>query len=155
MELENERKNQIDETLAKYAISSLDEAKKMCEEKGINVEEIVKAIKPDISELAILAYYIGTAISIKKETRLSSYAAMDLGEGIQSLCIPETECYENRSGLGHGYQASNYIKNNFQNDSFSEDDINDYASELSFLELSNDELLRITAQLAKEIEKHV
>lgn len=151
MELENERKIQVDIVLAKYAIASLEDAKRMCDDKNIDVEAIVKTIKPEACELAILAYTLGTAIAIKKDTKLSTYAAMDVGEGIQAFCAVGTEGEENRAGLGHGYQASNFIKNN---DTL-EEDANDYSIELSFMELSNDEMLRITSLLSKEIEKNV
>ena len=151
MELEKEIKEQVDETLAKYAINSFDEVLSLCEEKNIKVQYIAKTINKDIPEIACMAYALGVAIAIKKETKLASYAAMDLGEGIQAFCMPGTEAYEDRAGLGHGYQASNYIKNNEEK----EDDITDYSKELTFMNLTNDELLKITALLSKEIEKNV
>ena len=36
------RINQINDTLARYGIESLEEAKKICDDKGINVAEIVR-----------------------------------------------------------------------------------------------------------------
>ncbi len=149
MELENERLEQINEELAKYAISSMDEAKALCDEKGVNVESIIKAINENVSELVIMAYYLGVAIAIKKDTKLASYVAMDIGEGLQAFCMPGSEAYDNRAGLGHGYQASMYIKNN--NDKNEQD--TDYGSILSFLGLSNDELVKITTLLSNRVEE--
>ncbi len=149
MELENERLEQINEELSKYAISTMDEAKAICEEKGVNVESIIKAIREDAGELVILAYYLGSAIAIKKDTKLASYVAMDIGEGLQAFCIPGSEAFENRAGLGHGYQASMYIKNN---DERNEQDT-DYGAILSFFGLSNDDLIKITTFLSNRIEE--
>ena len=149
MELENERLEQINNELAKYAISSMDEAITLCNEKGVNVETIIKAINENASELAIMAYYLGVAIAIKKDTKLASYVAMDIGEGLQAFCMPGSDAFDNRAGLGHGYQASMYIKNN--NEKNEQD--TDYGSILSFLGLSNDELVKITTLLSNRVEE--
>ena len=149
MELENERLEQISDELAKYAISSMDEAKRICDEKGVDVSFIVKTIKENANEIAIEAYYLGTAIAIRKDTKLASYVAMDIGEGLQAFCMPDSEAAINRAGLGHGYQASMYIKNNGQ----LEPNSTDYNMALPFMELSNDELLRITSAISKRVEE--
>ncbi len=149
MELETERNDQINAELEKYAISSLDEAVSLCDENGINVESIAKTIKEDVSELTIMAYCLGVAIAVKKDTKLASYVAMDIGEGLQAFCMPGTEAAENRAGLGHGYQASMYIKNNNEKD---ENDT-DYGAILDFFGLSNDELIKITTLLANRVEE--
>ena len=151
MELENERMEQINAVLQRYGISSLDDAKELCEKSGIDIIKIIKEHNKEVPEIAICAYTLGTAIALKKDTKLASYAAMDIGEGIQAFCAPETDAYENRAGLGHGYQASMYLKNHEQK----EEDATNYGEMLSFLELSNDELLSITSAIAKAIEEKV
>ena len=47
------REATIQAALNEYGISSLDEAKAICDEKGINVEEIVKGIQPIAFENAV------------------------------------------------------------------------------------------------------
>ena len=50
------RIKQITEVLNKYGIKDLEEAKKICEEKGIKPYEIVKGIQPICFENACWAY---------------------------------------------------------------------------------------------------
>ena len=68
MELENERKEQVQEVLAKYAISSLEETNTLCLEKNIDVKSIICSVKGDANEYAISAYTLGVAIALKKES---------------------------------------------------------------------------------------
>lgn len=86
------RINQINEALNKYGISSLEDAKKICDDKGIDVYNLVKGVQPICFENACWAYITGAAIAIKKAaTRLPS-AAEAIGEGLQSFCIPGSGC---------------------------------------------------------------
>ena len=75
------RIKQITPFLAKYGISSLEEAEKVCIGKGVDVRKIVKDIQPISFENAGWAYLVGAAVAIKKgqkqaadiaETRSSS-----------------------------------------------------------------------------------
>ena len=96
------RIKQITEVLNKYGIKDLEEAKKICEEKGINPYEIVKGIQPICFENACWAYTVGAAIAIKKNCKKASEAATAIGEGLQSFCIPGSVADDRKVGLGHG-----------------------------------------------------
>lgn len=104
------RIDQINATLAKYGIASLEEAKKICEDKGINVFEIVRGIQPICFENACWAYTVGAAIAIKKDIKLASYAAQAIGEGLQAFCIPGSVADDRKVGLGHGNLAAMLLR---------------------------------------------
>ena len=104
------RIDQINKVLEKYGIESLEEAKKMCEDKGINVFEIVRGIQPICFENACWAYTLGAAIAIRKDIKLASYAAQAIGEGLQAFCIPGSVADDRKVGLGHGNLASMLLR---------------------------------------------
>ena len=56
----------IEEAMAKYSIASLEDAQKICLDKGIDVDAIVRGIQTIAFENAIWAYTLGAAIAIKK-----------------------------------------------------------------------------------------
>ena len=60
------RIDKITKCLSEYGISSLEEAKQICTDKGIDVEAIVKGIQPIAFENAVWAYTVGCAIAIKR-----------------------------------------------------------------------------------------
>ena len=60
------RINQINKTLNEYGIKDIEEAKKICDDKGIDVYNIVKSTQPICFENACWAYTVGAAIAIKK-----------------------------------------------------------------------------------------
>ena len=96
------RINQINETLNKYGISSLEEAEKICKDKGIDVIDIVKGIQPICFENAGWAYLVGAAIAIKKGIKVAADAAEAIGEGLQAFCIPGSVADDRKVGIGHG-----------------------------------------------------
>ena len=49
------RINQVNAALNKYGIASLDEAKKICDDKGIDVYNLIKSIQPICFENACWA----------------------------------------------------------------------------------------------------
>ena len=100
------KKTSIEETLAKYDISSLDEARKICLDANINVEEIVKGIQPICFDNAVKAYELGVAIAIKTNTNKATEVALKLGEGLQAYCVKGSVADERQIGLGHGRLAS-------------------------------------------------
>ena len=100
------RINQILPVLNKYGIKDLEEAKKVCEEKGINPYDIVKGIQPIAFENAGWAYTVGAAIAIKQGCTKAADAAKAIGEGLQSFCIPGSVADDRKVGLGHGNLAS-------------------------------------------------
>ncbi len=96
------RIDQIQATLSKYGIASIEEARKICEDKGLDIYNLVKSIQPICFENACWAYIVGAAIAIKKGYKNASEAAEILGEGLQSFCIPGSVADDRKVGLGHG-----------------------------------------------------
>ena len=96
------RIEQVNATLKKYGISSIEEAKKICDEKGIDAYNIVKGIQPICFENACWAYVAGAAIAVKKGCKKAADAAKAIGEGLQSFCIPGSVADDRKVGLGHG-----------------------------------------------------
>ena len=96
------RIKQIESTLNKYGISNIEEAKKICDDKGIDVFSIVKGIQPICFENACWAYTVGAAIAIKENVKTAAEASIKIGEGLQSFCIPGSVADDRKVGLGHG-----------------------------------------------------
>ena len=96
------RIKQIDAVLNKYGIASIEEAKKICDDKGLDVYNMVKGIQPICFENACWAYIVGAAIAIKKGYKNASEAAEILGEGLQAFCILGSVADDRKVGLGHG-----------------------------------------------------
>ena len=100
------RIDQIIPVLNKYGIKDLEEAKSICDEKGVNPYEIVKEVQPICFENACWAYTVGAAIAIKNDCKKASEIAKMIGEGLQSFCIPGSVADNRKVGLGHGNLAS-------------------------------------------------
>ncbi len=96
------REKKILGVLAEYGISSIDECKKICDERGIDPYTIVQETQPICFENAKWAYTVGAAIAIKKGDRKAADAAADIGIGLQSFCIPGSVAENRKVGLGHG-----------------------------------------------------
>jgi hypothetical protein len=104
------RIKQITPFLAKYEISSLEEAEKICIGKGVDVRKIVKDIQPISFENAGWAYLVGAAAAIKKGQKNAADIAETLGEGLQSFCIPGSVADDRQVGIGHGNLASMLLR---------------------------------------------
>lgn len=96
------RINQVNAALNKNGISSLDEAKKICDEKGVDAYNIAKSIQPICFENAGWAYIAGAAFAIKRGCKKAAEAAEVIGEGLQAFCIPGSVADDRKVGLGHG-----------------------------------------------------
>ena len=96
------RIKQIETTLNKHGIKDLEEARSICEEKGIDVFSIIKGIQPICFENACWAYTVGAAIAIRDNVKTASEASKKIGEGLQSFCIPGSVADDRKVGLGHG-----------------------------------------------------
>ena len=96
------RIDQINAELAKHGISSIEEAKAICDEKGVDAYNIVKGIQPICFENACWAYIVGCAIAIKDGCTKAADAAEKIGVGLQSFCIPGSVADDRKVGLGHG-----------------------------------------------------
>ena len=96
------RIDQINAELLKHGISSIEEAKKICDDKGIDVYNLVKSIQPICFENACWAYIVGAAIAIKDGAKTAAEAAEKIGLGLQSFCIPGSVADDRKVGIGHG-----------------------------------------------------
>ena len=100
------RIDQIKKALEEYDISSLEEARKMCTDRGFDPYEIVKETQNIAFENASWAYTLGAAFAIKKGVYKASEAAKYIGEGLQAFCIPGSVAFQREVGRGHGNLAS-------------------------------------------------
>ncbi len=92
----------INAELQKHGIASIEDAKKICDEAGVDAYNIVKGIQPICFENACWAYVVGCAIAIKDGAKSAAEAAEKIGVGLQSFCIPGSVADDRKVGLGHG-----------------------------------------------------
>ncbi len=104
------RIDKINAFLKGIGISSIEEAKKVCDEKGIDVYNLVKGIQPICFENACWAYIVGAANAIKKGCKTAADAAEAIGEGLQAFCIPGSVADDRKVGLGHGNLAAMLLR---------------------------------------------
>ncbi len=69
------RIDQINAELKKHGISSIEEAKKVCDDAGVDAYNITKSIQPICFENACWAYTVGAAIAIKDGVKTAAEAA--------------------------------------------------------------------------------
>ena len=96
------RIDKINEVCKQYGLASIEDAKKVCDEKGINPYQIVEDLQPIAFENAKWAYTLGAAIAIKKGCTKAADAAKAIGEGLQAFCVPGSVADHRKVGLGHG-----------------------------------------------------
>ncbi len=96
------RMPKIEACLKEYGMTSLDEAREFCLEKGIDVDEIVKGIQPIAFENAVWAYTLGVAVALKKGITTAAEAAEAIGIGLQAFCVPGSVAEQRNVGQGHG-----------------------------------------------------
>ena len=96
------RIDKINDVLAQYGISSVEECREICKAKGFDPYEIVKGIQPICFENACWAYTVGAAIAIKSGVKSAAEAAKMIGVGLQSFCIDGSVAEDRKVGLGHG-----------------------------------------------------
>ncbi len=96
--------------LAKYGIKGLDDAKAICDAKGIDVFSIVRGIQMIAFENACWAYTVGAAIAIKQGVKTADKAAEAIGLGLQAFCIPGSVADQREVGLGHGNLAAMLLR---------------------------------------------
>ena len=108
------RIEQIKPVLDQYGLASLEEARKVCEQKGVDVYTIVKEIQPICFENVCWAYILGAAMAIRKGEKKAVDIACTLGEGMQAFCIPGSVADDRKVGIGHGNLASMLLKEETQ-----------------------------------------
>ena len=96
------RIDKINEVLSEYGIASIEEAKEICDQNGVDPYDIVKSVQPIAFENAGWAYIVGSAIAMKKGIKSAAEAAEAIGVGLQSFCIPGSVAEDRKVGLGHG-----------------------------------------------------
>jgi len=104
------RIDKINKTLNENGISSIEEAKKICDDFGVDVYNIVKGIQPICFENACWAYIVGAALAIKRGVKTAAEVAEVIGEGLQAFCIPGSVADERKVGLGHGNLAAMLLR---------------------------------------------
>ncbi|MEN6564298.1 MAG: GGGtGRT protein [Christensenella sp.] len=96
--------------LAKYGIKGIDDAKAICDAKGVDVFSIVRGIQPIAFENACWAYTVGAAIAFKQGVKTADKAAEAIGVGLQAFCIPGSVADQREVGLGHGNLAAMLLR---------------------------------------------
>ncbi|MBD5585485.1 MAG: GGGtGRT protein [Clostridia bacterium] len=92
--------------LKEYGIKSIEECKEITLKKGIDVDKIVRGTQPICFENAVWAYTVGAAIAVKTGCKKASDAAVKIGIGLQSFCIPGSVAENRKVGEGHGNLGS-------------------------------------------------
>jgi hypothetical protein len=101
---------QIDAVLKKNGIASIEEAKKICDAKGVDAYAICKSIQPIAFENAAWAYVVGAALAIRRGCTKAAEAAEVIGEGLQCFCIPGSVADDRKVGIGHGNLAAKLLR---------------------------------------------
>lgn len=104
------RIEKINACLKEYGMKDLEEAKAVCDAKGVNVDEIVKGVQKIAFDNAVWAYTLGAAIAIKKGAKTAAQAAELIGIGLQAFCIPGSVADQRLVGLGHGNLAAMLLR---------------------------------------------
>ncbi len=108
------RIEKINAVLAQYGINGIDEAKAICDAKGIDPYTMCEETQPICFENAKWAYVVGAAIAIKKGCTSAADAAEAIGEGLQAFCIPGSVADDRLVGIGHGNLAARLLREETQ-----------------------------------------
>ena len=105
---------QVNAALNAVGIKDIDEAKAICDEKGIDPYAMCESTQPICFENAKWAYTLGAAIAIKKNCKVAADAASAIGLGLQSFCIPGSVADDRKVGIGHGDLAARLLREETQ-----------------------------------------
>ena len=108
------RIEKINAVLAQYGIQSIEEAKAICDQKGIDPYKMCEETQPICFENAKWAYVVGAAIAIKKGCTNAADAAEAIGEGLQAFCINGSVAEDRKVGIGHGNLAARLLREETQ-----------------------------------------
>lgn len=106
------RIEKVNLALQEYGIKNIEEAKKICEDKGIDTHKIINEIQPIAFDDAHWAYSVGAAMAIKSNCKNAIEAAKVIGVGLQAFCIPGSVAEERKVGIGHGNLAAMLLSEN-------------------------------------------
>ena len=101
---------QITKALNEVGIKDLDEAKAICDAKGVDPYAMCESTQPICFENAKWAYVVGAAIAIKKNCKVAADAAEAIGLGLQAMCIPGSVADDRKVGIGHGELAARLLR---------------------------------------------
>ena len=108
------RIDKINAVLAQYGINGIEDAKAICDAKGIDPYTMCEETQPICFENAKWAYVVGAAIAIKKGCTNAADAAEAIGEGLQAFCIPGSVADDRLVGIGHGNLAARLLREETQ-----------------------------------------
>ena len=108
------RIDKINAVLAQYGINGIEDAKAICDAKGIDPYTMCEETQPICFENAKWAYVVGAAIAIKKGCTSAADAAEAIGEGLQAFCIPGSVADDRLVGIGHGNLAARLLREETQ-----------------------------------------
>lgn len=101
-----EKKTEIQAFLRRYDLASLEEAKAICSQAGIDPIKTIKEIQPISFDDAGWAYTAGVGAALKTKIADAKSAAVVIGQGLQSFCRNGSVAEKRKVGLGHGALAS-------------------------------------------------
>ena len=104
-----EKAQGVQKVLDKYNLGSMENCVKMCLDRGIDAESIVKGIQPIAFDDAVWAYTLGTAIALVNNAKSAEDAARYIGEGLQAFCLAGSVADERQIGIGHGNLAAKLL----------------------------------------------
>ena len=104
------REASLQQALAQYGFSSLEECQSICLDHGVDCAQLVRGVQPIAFDNAIWAYTLGCAIALKAGCKTAAQAAEKLGLGLQAFCIPGSVAYERKVGIGHGNLAAMLLR---------------------------------------------
>jgi hypothetical protein len=108
------RINQVNAALNQYGIKDIDEAKAICDAKGVDPYKICEETQPICFENAKWAYVVGAAIAIKQGCTEAADIAEAIGLGLQAFCIPGSVADDRNVGIGHGNLAARLLREETQ-----------------------------------------
>ena len=104
------REASLQQALAQYGFSSLEECQSICLDHGVDCAQLVRGVQPIAFDNAIWAYTLGCAIALKAGCKTAAQAAEKIGLGLQAFCIPGSVAYERKVGIGHGNLAAMLLR---------------------------------------------
>jgi hypothetical protein len=108
------RIEQIGTVLRTYGIGTIEEARELCGEKGIDPASIVRGIQSIAFDDACWAYTVGAAVAVRQNCTDADKAAQAIGTGLQSFCIPGSVADQRKIGIGHGNLAAMLLRDETQ-----------------------------------------
>ena len=104
------RIDHINAVLNEYGINGIEDAKAICDAKGIDPYTMCKETQPICFENACWAYVVGAAIAIKKGCTNAAEVPRLSVFGLQAFCIAGSVADDRKVGIGHGNLAARLLR---------------------------------------------